>query len=473
MPQISKKQVLEALQSDSYAYRQQDIHEYIFNLTDIDTFIEISKISPQAFDYYSNKAKNFIIEAANTGNTKAYSALIEQVPRSGSIRNLDLINTKDEKGNTALMLAAMKGDLQMLEHILQNTPSEDFLLVLGARNKSGYEALNLAKNDEAKALINQYTEKHLETFKNYKELSNIILKVINNNLISHALHGETQAFQIWMNSIPAKNFLQCMNYTTKQGNTPLLIACKYGNIDVVESIVKSIPIENLSEVLMLQNKDGKTALDLASTDEIRELLENTIRENALEGEFKGESKLTKEQIENLFQSFISEKFIENPNTSEAVKYSYQLIRKDNPKDEGILWEAFSNHIGNDTIIEIDKVTKQQIIDNNIGIIEQFAQEKTNMLESIVADVAKKYQDGDKLSASIMAHEINEKLEKEGLITSENKISNLEGFCKEFLKEPSKGIGKLIDKIKAVLGFHRDIEEAQALLNENIQKDIAR
>lgn len=138
------------------------------------------------------------------------------------------INSQDNHGYTALMRAALYGNLLEVKSLLRNGAN------VGIQDNYGYTALMLAA-------INGYLE---------------IVRELIRFVIDQEVYGPTSNSQL-------QSFLDIQNV---DGGTALMGAANRDRLDIVRELLKA------GASIDLWNRDGKTAYDLARSSQVRELL---------------------------------------------------------------------------------------------------------------------------------------------------------------------------------------------------------
>jgi ankyrin repeat protein len=178
--------------------------------------------------------------AAQNGHTQVVRLLLEKPARF-------IIDSTNRYGETALMLAAEKGHLEIVDCLLKGHA------VINIQCQNGGSALiRAAKNGNSacvKALVN-------------KGADITITDNSNTALMLAAELGHTDVVKILSKNI------QLVNYCNKEGNTALMWAAKNGHIECVRILLAA------GADVKMTNKKGGTALTYAQESKIRDLLKN-------------------------------------------------------------------------------------------------------------------------------------------------------------------------------------------------------
>lgn len=142
------------------------------------------------------------------------------------------INSCDINGNTALILAAYRGRVDIIK-LLLNQPG----IKICVKNRYGCTALIIADNKESELLIQN----------KIKELKNSAFKAIESNNINHLKSIITQIG---------------IDHADKDGNNFLHQAFSINSPEIVSFLLQNC--ENPAELLALKNKKGQFPLELIS-----------------------------------------------------------------------------------------------------------------------------------------------------------------------------------------------------------------
>lgn len=181
---------------------------------------------------------------AGSGIGGAYDEILEAAERSDSVaviallqRGMD-VNTADPAGNSLLMIAARNGNLELLEFLLKNRAG------VNRRNRFGDTALLLATvkgSLDAVKLINQHGG---------------LLEPGGWSALHYAVFAPNPELLAWVVAQKPK-----LDSRAPNGQTALMLAAKLGNLEYVKLLIESDADMDLSDyegasALMLAKKGG-------------------------------------------------------------------------------------------------------------------------------------------------------------------------------------------------------------------------
>jgi len=169
--------------------------------------------------------------------TAAYNGHVEEVNALLAAKGAD-VNAKNEHGNTALILAAKKGNVEMVNDLLKKGAYVD------AQNKDGHTALIVAAIYGNVEVVNDLLKKGADV--------NAKNKHGNTALIVAAIYGHVEV----VNALLAAKGAD-VDAQNEHGNTALILAAIYGRVEVVNELLKK------GADVDAQNEHGNTALILA------------------------------------------------------------------------------------------------------------------------------------------------------------------------------------------------------------------
>ncbi|KAG1365726.1 ankyrin repeat-containing protein ITN1 [Cocos nucifera] len=225
--------------------------------------------------------------AAQHGDLAAVMQILRHMDTemTGIPEGAEFVNDTNDVGETALIIAAEKGHLDVVVELLKYSNRESIL----TKNRSGYDALHVAAREGHQAIMQVFLE-HDPTLSNTFGPSNAT------PLISAATRGHTEVIKhllaqdfglVELAKTNGKNALhfaarqghvevvkalldkdpQLARRTDKKGQTALHMAVKGTNSDVVKALVDAD-----RAIVMLPDKNGITALHVATRKKRAEIV---------------------------------------------------------------------------------------------------------------------------------------------------------------------------------------------------------
>lgn len=172
-------------------------------------------------------------------------------------KNKELISEQDEYGNTALHIAAQKGDVEVCELLLKHGAN------LTLANKSGQNPLHMAVGrgslETAKIIYKRNQE---VTYEHNQEI--VKAKDKNGSTILHiAIENRRYELYDWI----LKVFPESINMMNNEGMTPLSKASAYGDVETVSYLLQHGADRNI------RSKEGLLPLDYASQNKNTEIMQ--------------------------------------------------------------------------------------------------------------------------------------------------------------------------------------------------------
>ena len=217
------------------------------------------------------------------------------------------IDAKNKYGETVLMKASIRGDLEMVEYLVNNEAYieniidalksndtnransilKDGKAGINAKDKNGNTALMLASSYGHLEIVKLLVESGADINAKNNDGDNSLMSFFNSP-IRYSPHSYSGEAAIAVKYEGVKYLLENgadINSKDKYGNTALMLASEFGRLEIVKLLV-----ENGANI-NIKNKKCKTALDLAWKEEIKEIL----RESG--------AKFGKEMIEDIIEKY--------------------------------------------------------------------------------------------------------------------------------------------------------------------------
>ncbi|XP_008783607.1 ankyrin repeat-containing protein ITN1 [Phoenix dactylifera] len=225
--------------------------------------------------------------AAQRGDLAAVRQILRDIDTemTGTAEGAEFVNETNEVGETALVIAAEKGHLDVVVELLKYSDRES----ISSKNRSGYDAFHVAVREGHQAIVQVFLD-HDPTLSKTFGPSN------STPLISAATRGHTEVVKqllaqdfglVELAKTNGKNALhfaarqghaeivkslldndpQLARRTDKKGQTALHMAVKGTNCDVVKALVDADPA-----IVMLPDRSGNTALHVATRKKRAEIV---------------------------------------------------------------------------------------------------------------------------------------------------------------------------------------------------------
>ena len=247
--------------------------------------------------------------------------LLEQKNEDGSLK-VDINAKTTKKGNTALLLAVIRGYKYIVEKLIESGADINLKngkghtpLALAIRN-ADVEMVDLLLDNRAK--ITEKSFKALKKIKDQEKRESLQQKLYNVAIFGAAASGNIDQIQLALDNG------QDVNAIDEEDNTPLIIAIQTGQSkDFIENLIEK------GANVFLKNKEGKTAIDLAANDDVRNYLNECKKKK--ESEFLAAAETGKlDEAKNLLDFGVDVNVVDEKSKSALMLVLLnQKIEKDN------------------------------------------------------------------------------------------------------------------------------------------------
>ncbi len=224
---------------------------------DYKTCIKFLEIFPILFKYAVKYKENILMIAAKEKNVELFKLLPALLP--DRITRLKIINRGNDRGDTALMLAAETEDNVELITAISSSVGNDKSIFL-VKNKSNDNALDIAIENNAKNNLRAMTNMLPKFFYGG---SAPLSSMSDKELMFAATYGMTDSAKILLNS--SQDLFLTLFHDDENGATPLMHACRNNHTDIIELLLEACADKNQIDKLITRTDfNDRTALIMAA-----------------------------------------------------------------------------------------------------------------------------------------------------------------------------------------------------------------
>lgn len=193
--------------------------------------------------------------AVEVGNLDVIKRVYSSVPEKD---RQEVINARNSIGQSPLMIATQRGDLNAVDLLLQNGADID------AKEKNGTDIVNIAiRSGNVEVLKCLF--KHAQNPEQRKKfLTSVYSRLGKTAVLNCAFYGKKDVF-VWLIDEAQKLGIEPEEYISAQdyiGNNVFYYAAMGDSVDIIEYLFESFSTEKSLEMINSKNKWGKTALDI-------------------------------------------------------------------------------------------------------------------------------------------------------------------------------------------------------------------
>jgi len=238
-------------------------HELIYNgyiqvFTYLLEKLDASQIKP-LLEIKDNDGNTALMLAALKGHTECLNAMLEKLDASQIKPLLEIKNNDD---HTALMYAARLGHTECLNAMLKELNANQIKPLLKIKGKDGYiapmYAACLGHTECLNAMLEKLDASQIKTLLEIKDKHGLTAFMLT------ATSGHTECLNVMLKELNAEQIKTLLEIKDNDGIIALMYAAYLGHTKCLNAMLKKLDASQIKTLLEIKNNNGRTALMVAA-----------------------------------------------------------------------------------------------------------------------------------------------------------------------------------------------------------------